>query len=186
MHKHSQVWAQLLEIKLGWIIWFDLKNQWAIQRMNQVASRFANQPMIKRRVSQSHLTLTSKETSLLPHFSWLLHPSQTTMPYPSMTSLLPNFSWLLHPSQMNVQKVNQRRQLNVQWTTHGRADRSLTMCQLTRGNAQWRLMRWTSNKLETVLPLNSWAPATIKNQSELETVLPLNSWASATIKNQSK
>ena len=34
--------------------------------MNQVASRFANQPMIERRVSQSHLTLTSKETSLLP------------------------------------------------------------------------------------------------------------------------
>ena len=47
MHMHSQVWVQLLEIKLGWIIWFDLRNQWAIQRMNQVASRFANQPMIK-------------------------------------------------------------------------------------------------------------------------------------------
>ena len=47
MHMHSQVWAQLLEIKLGRTIWFDLRNQWAIQRMNQVASRFANQPMIK-------------------------------------------------------------------------------------------------------------------------------------------
>ncbi len=47
MHMHSQVWAQLLEIKLGWIIWFDLRNRRAIQRMNQVASRFANQPMIK-------------------------------------------------------------------------------------------------------------------------------------------
>ena len=44
MHMHSQVWAQLLEIKLGWIIWFDLRNQWAIQRMNQVANLFANQP----------------------------------------------------------------------------------------------------------------------------------------------
>ena len=78
--------------------------------MNQVANRFANQPMIERRVSQSYLTLTSKETSLLPHFSWLLLPSQTTMPYTSMTSLLPlpNFSWLLHPSQMNFQKAYQR------------------------------------------------------------------------------
>ena len=63
-------------------------------------NRFANQPTIERRVSQSYLTLRSKETSLLQHFSWLLHLSQTTMPYPSMTSLLPNFSWLLHPSQI--------------------------------------------------------------------------------------
>jgi hypothetical protein len=41
---------------------------------------------------------------------------------------------------------------------------------------------------ETVLPLklNSWDPATIKNQIKLETVLPLNSWASAMITNQSK
>ena len=80
--------------------------------MNQVVNRFANQPIIEwksttwnqTRGSQSHLTLQSNETILLPHFSWLLHPSQTIMPYPSMTSLLPNFSWLLHPSQMNVQK----------------------------------------------------------------------------------
>jgi len=34
------------------------------------------------------------------------------MPYPSMTSLLPNFSWLLHPLQMNVQMAHQRRQHN--------------------------------------------------------------------------
>jgi hypothetical protein len=107
----------LLKIKFGSIIWFDFSNQWAIQRMNQVTKRFANQLTIERRVSQLYLTLTSKETSLLPHFSWLLRPSQTTMPYPSMTSLLLNFSWLLHPSQMNVQKAHQRRQLNVQWTT---------------------------------------------------------------------
>jgi hypothetical protein len=39
--------------------------------------------------------------NLLPHSSWLLHPSQTTMPYPSMTSLLPRSSWLLYPSQIN-------------------------------------------------------------------------------------
>jgi hypothetical protein len=31
--------------------------------MNQVANRFANQPMIERRVSYSYFTLTSKETS---------------------------------------------------------------------------------------------------------------------------
>ncbi len=103
-----------------------------------------------------------------------------------MTSLLPNFSWLVHPSQMNVQKAHQRRQLNVQWIICGRAHRSLTMCQLTLGNAQWRLTRWTSNQLETVLPLNSWAPATITNQSELETMFPLNLWASAMITNQSE
>jgi len=182
MHMHSQVWAQLLEIKFGSIIWFDFSNQWAIQRMNQVANRHANQAMIERRVSQSYLTHTSKETSLLPYFSWLLHPSQTSMPYPKITSLLPNFSWLLHPSQMNFQKAYQRRrQLNVQWITRDRADCSLTMSQLTHGNAQWWLTRWTSNKLEIVLPLNSWAPAMIKNQSKLETMLQLNSWASATI-----
>jgi len=163
MHMHSQVWAQLLEIKFVSIIWFDFSNQWAIQRMNQVVNQFANQSTIERRVSQSYLTLRSKETSLLLHFSWLLHSSQTTMPYPSMTSLLPNFSWLLHPSQMNSQKAYQRRQLKVQWTTRGRADRSLTMCQLTRGNAQWRLTRWTSNELEKLLPLNLVGFATIKH-----------------------
>ncbi len=137
----------------------------------QVVNRFANQPMIERRVSQLYLTLTSKETSLLPHFSWLLHLSQPAMPDPLMTSLLSNFSWLYHSLQMNVQKTHQRRQLNVQWTTRGRADRSLNMCQLTRVNAQGRLTRWTSNKLESVLPLNSWASATIQNQSELSTQL---------------
>jgi hypothetical protein len=36
--------------------------------------------------------------------------------------------------------------------------------------------------LETMLPLSSWAPATIKIQSELETVLSLNLWISAMIK----
>jgi hypothetical protein len=97
----------------------------------QAVNRFANKPMIERRVSQSHLTLTSKETSLLPHFIWLLHSSQTMKPYLSMTSLLPNFSWLLHSSQMNVQKAHQRRQLNVQRTTRGRADRSLVMCDVS-------------------------------------------------------
>ena len=84
-----------------------------------------------------------------------------------MTSLLPHFGWLLHPSQMNVQKAHQRRQLNVQWTTRGRAGHSLTMCQLTRDNAQGRLMRWTSNKLKTVLLLNSWVSATLKKSEQV-------------------
>jgi len=30
--------------------------------------------------------------------SWLLHPSQTTILHPSTTSLVPHFSWLLHLS----------------------------------------------------------------------------------------
>ena len=42
------------------------------------------------------------------------------------------------------------------------------------------------SELETALPLNLWASATIKYQSELETMLPLNSWAPATIKHQSE
>ena len=44
MQMHSQVSAGLLEIKFGSIIWLDYSNQWAIQWMNQVANRFANQP----------------------------------------------------------------------------------------------------------------------------------------------
>ena len=43
MQMHSQVSAGLLEIKLGSIIWLDYSNQSAIQRMNQVANRFASQ-----------------------------------------------------------------------------------------------------------------------------------------------
>jgi hypothetical protein len=40
-------------------------------------------------------------------FKWLLHPSRTTMPYPSMTSLLPRSSWLFYPSQINSRKAQQ-------------------------------------------------------------------------------
>ena len=44
MQMHSQVSARMLEIKFRSIIWLNYSNQWAIQRMNQVANRFANQP----------------------------------------------------------------------------------------------------------------------------------------------
>ena len=61
-----------------------------------------------------------------------------------------------------------RQILNPRRTTCGNAKHSSKMYRLTRGNAEWR------SKLETVLPLNSWAPATMKNQSEQDALLPLN------------
>ncbi len=52
-------------------------------------------------------TNKSSKTSLYPHFIWLLHPSQTKMPYPLVTSLLLRSSWLLHPSKTKITKAQQ-------------------------------------------------------------------------------
>ena len=131
MLMHSQVWAQLLEIKFRSIIWFDFSNQWEIQRMKQVANRFANQPNV---------------------WNW-------------MQSFQPNF----HQRNLEKWTVNQSRMQSFQTI-------------LLPLNSWAPATIKNQSELETVLPLNSWAPATIKNQSELETVLPLNLWASATMK----
>ncbi len=75
----------------------------------QTTQKFHSATMLMRKQTMPH----SSDTRLLPHFSWLLHPSMTssqkaqpnqTMPYPLAAyqtnpltpSLLLHFSWLLH------------------------------------------------------------------------------------------
>ena len=55
---HSQTLALLLEILFKWIIWFDLMNQWAIQRINQVSNWGANQPMIEQQIKDWNVMLS--------------------------------------------------------------------------------------------------------------------------------
>jgi hypothetical protein len=74
-------------------------------------STIQSEPIVSHSTIQSepiNFILTSSETSLLPTFSWMLHPSQTTLPYPLMTSLLLLSSWLLHPSKMKILKARGR------------------------------------------------------------------------------
>ncbi len=93
----GQCSSQLISIRVD----FGARHAW--QNFFWVSQSHVTQQF---RVSQSHLILTSSETSPLPHFSWLLHPCWTTMPSPSMTSLVLLSSWLLHPSKMKILKAN--------------------------------------------------------------------------------
>ncbi len=43
MQMHLLAWAVLLEIKFGWIVWFNLRNQWANQWMNQICEQTNDQ-----------------------------------------------------------------------------------------------------------------------------------------------